>query len=366
MNPSVTILGAGPSGLAAAITLARAGASVVVVEQRADVGGRYAGNLQMLTNFPDDADALDELRDLTGGSVPTTWPQRRAALHGPGASVGVARSEEPFGYLLMRGPGDDMLDGTLRDAAADAGVEFRFGVRGDPAEADIVATGGRSVQGVAREWYGELDMPDGFTVRFDDRVCPGGYGYLLVANRRAVLGAAVVKHHSRIEQAYRDTVTWFHETLGTPAVDHYDLVGSVDLFAIGSSVGERDESFVGEAGGFCDALFGFGMRVALQSGRVAAEAYLGGDDFNARRREFFGNRLETALVNRFLYEFSGNAGYRAFIAAAEFVDFRDVGRAVCGASRVRHLLLPLVRTMWAAPESAPEPGGRIAWRRVVK
>src|SRR5271165_1693091 len=40
MNPSAIVIGAGPGGLAAAISLASAGVKVTVFERRASVGGR--------------------------------------------------------------------------------------------------------------------------------------------------------------------------------------------------------------------------------------------------------------------------------------------------------------------------------------
>ena len=79
----------------------------------------------------------------------TTWPQRKALLHGPSGKPVEATSREPFGYMLRRGPGADMLDGALRDIALGLGVDFRPGERIDHERADVVATGGRHVSGIA-------------------------------------------------------------------------------------------------------------------------------------------------------------------------------------------------------------------------
>jgi phytoene dehydrogenase-like protein len=45
------VVGAGPAGLVAAITLARAGRPVRVLERRARVGGRFAGDFQGLAGW---------------------------------------------------------------------------------------------------------------------------------------------------------------------------------------------------------------------------------------------------------------------------------------------------------------------------
>ncbi|HCA12595.1 MAG TPA: aminoacetone oxidase family FAD-binding enzyme, partial [Marinobacter adhaerens] len=63
-NGAVEIAGAGPAGLAAAITLARAGRSVIVHEARAEVGHRFKRDLQGLENWSTQQDALAVLQEL--------------------------------------------------------------------------------------------------------------------------------------------------------------------------------------------------------------------------------------------------------------------------------------------------------------
>ena len=66
----VSVVGAGPAGLACAIVLAHAGYSVVVHERRARIGGRFHGDFQGLENW---SSAEDVLEELTRNGIETTF-----------------------------------------------------------------------------------------------------------------------------------------------------------------------------------------------------------------------------------------------------------------------------------------------------
>ncbi|MDZ4140519.1 MAG: NAD(P)-binding protein, partial [Methylotenera sp.] len=60
----IQIGGAGPAGLAAAITLAKAGRHVLVHEAQSEVGHRFDGDFQGLENWSTQQDVLDLLREI--------------------------------------------------------------------------------------------------------------------------------------------------------------------------------------------------------------------------------------------------------------------------------------------------------------
>lgn len=59
----IQIGGAGPAGLAAAITLAKAGRCVLIHEAQGEVGHRFDGDFQWLENWSTQQDVLDLLRE---------------------------------------------------------------------------------------------------------------------------------------------------------------------------------------------------------------------------------------------------------------------------------------------------------------
>jgi NADPH-dependent 2,4-dienoyl-CoA reductase/sulfur reductase-like enzyme len=61
-KPEVLVVGAGPGGLSAAIAARRAGAEVVVVDERSTPGGQYYKQLGSEASPPPDAQHLDGMR----------------------------------------------------------------------------------------------------------------------------------------------------------------------------------------------------------------------------------------------------------------------------------------------------------------
>lgn len=60
----IKILGAGISGLSAAINLAKAGYEVEMFESRGDSGARFKGDLQGLENWSSKKDVLKDLKAM--------------------------------------------------------------------------------------------------------------------------------------------------------------------------------------------------------------------------------------------------------------------------------------------------------------
>ncbi len=151
----IRIAGAGPSGLAAAIALARGGRAVEVHEAKGDVGTRFIGDLQIMESaserepIPTFLDRIGIARNFyfRPADWATFYDHRRIAR--------VIRSGEPYGWFIRRGAEDGTLDRGLLAQARAAGANVIFGSRIQ--DADIVATGPASPDGLAREmtWHSD-------------------------------------------------------------------------------------------------------------------------------------------------------------------------------------------------------------------
>jgi flavin-dependent dehydrogenase len=82
---------------------------------------------------------------------------------------------------------------------------------------------------------------------------------------------------------------------------------------------------VGEAAGFQDALWGFGIRMAIVSGHLAARALVSGRprEFDRLWRERLGGLISASFANRSLYRRAGDFGYALLIRRIARTDARE-------------------------------------------
>lgn len=300
---TVSIAGAGPSGLAAAIVLARQGERVRVAERRSTVGARFHDDLQGLENWSDALDILDEFR--AAGVKPDWWccasataelvdsRERRAAVHGA----------RPLFYFVRRGGAfEHSLDRALLRQALALGVDVRLGSNADRAAVDIDATGpaGRPMA-VVRGVTFRSERADLACTMLSDHLAPGGYVYLLVADGHATLATVLLR-------SFRDARACFERALATAARLHGLQVpaeaprwGGYACFEVPRSARRGGVLVVGEAAGFQDALFGFGLRSAIASGVLAARSLTDGSDYDTAWRALLLRRLQASRTNRALY-----------------------------------------------------------------
>lgn len=335
------------SGLAAAALLAGRGVAVEVHERKAGGGGRFAGGWQVLENGSCAEDALSEVKHLGIDSGFVTVPARNAIFLDGAGGVCEVQSTDPFAYFVRRGSGEGTLDDALWRQAREAGTVFSPHA-GAPAQVDVVATGPRQADGVAREVVFSSDLADTVAVLFDPRLTPSGYAYLFCLDGHATFGVAQVRGVAGLARARERAWQRFREVLGEFRVDRIHEGGQFMNFSIPAHLSGRDGRwYVGEAAGVQDYLFGLGNRLALRSAALAVDGLMGRWDqaaFSSRIRQ----PMITSVALRFAYELAGRRTFAALCRTAAAGDFREL---LVGLQRPRpavRALSRLVMTTWRA------------------
>ncbi len=311
----IHVSGAGPAGLGAALTIRGAGRRAIVHERFGTVGHRFHNDFQGLENWTRDVDVLDELAGL--GIDPTFdyTPVREAVVFDPRGREHVFRSQRPLFYLLRRGPDEGTLDASLKAQAAAHGVELCFGdVRRRLPEGGVVAEGPRGSDAIAVGYVFTTTAADGVYGSLSDRLAPGGYAYLLISRGRGTLASCMFRDFHQERSYLASTLAFFRHRVGV-SMSEVRRFGGLGNFCVPGTARRGRLLYVGEAAGFQDALWGFGLRYAIISGHLAARAILSGhpEHYDQLWKQRLSGLLRTGIVNRFLFRSLGDVGYTAFL-----------------------------------------------------
>lgn len=349
VDNAVTVVGAGPAGLACAIALARAGRRVVVREWHDDVGQRFHSDFQGLENWSDERDVLDELADA---GIQATFDHHavlRGTVYDSRGKRYPVQSQKPMFYTVRRGAQEGCLDqGLLRQATA-AGVDVRFGDRAGATQgATVLAIGPRRADAIAVGYVFETDLADGAWLILDNRLAPLGYAYLLIHRSHGTVATCLFTGFKRQQEYLERTVAVFRERVNLHMRNPRPFGGFAN-FRIPRTALQGGHPVVGEQAGFQDALAGFGMRYALRSGLLAAESVIHGTDYMALWRRELAPLLYAGTVNRFVFNLVGEAGWRAAARRLSQADTRQVLRRFYQPSLLSRILFPVARLCYRVP-----------------
>ena len=318
-----------------------------VHEAKRDVGTRFIGDLQII-EAASEAEPVPDFLDRIG-IEPNFYfrPVTAATFYDHRGSSRTIRSKAPYGFFIRRGPEEGSLDRGLLAQAQRAGVRILFNSRLKAEDADIVATGPAAPDGLAREMTWHTADSERVEVFFNHLLSPGGYSYFFILDGVATFGCAIVADFKKIDE-------YFEHSLAAAQRQHpFEIPAETRTgysymnFHLKERATKDDARYVGEAAGFQDYLFGLGIRYALTSGWLAAQSILENRDFDELWRASLGQKQETSLVNRFLYEAGGNRGLSIFVKqAARAKDFHRYLSGWHSRTWWKAMLAPFVQRFW--------------------
>ncbi len=315
---NIKILGAGLSGLSAAINLARAGYNVDVFEKDDDCGKRFHGDLEGLENWSLPVDVIHEFKSMNIKINFDCSPFKTVYLS-DGKELLDNTFKKPVFYIIKRGVVENSLDQGLKNQAMDLGVNIHFNSKTKKENMDIISIGTSENKrvGIVKGIRFETESDDIAVSLLNNEASNSGYSYLLITNGYGSMCSVNLyvtgnKANMYFKKAYEIITDLFNID-----IKNEKNVGGVGCFLLKPRLVENGKIYTGEAAGLQDLLWGFGMRYAVTSGFLAALSIIENKNYKKLIKQRLSGRIKTSVVNRFLSEKVGDRFYTYLIGQAK-------------------------------------------------
>lgn len=306
----IPIIGAGPSGLFAALRLKSAGFNPVIYEARSSVGMRFHGDFQGLENWSTSWDPVEFLKENGISITFRCVPIFGGTFFAPDYIPRSITTKKPFFYLIRRGAVSDSLDYSLLQQVYDRQIPVYFNKRIETfPEGAIVSHGPRNFNMIAKGFTFETDFPNTTIGLVDDDLAPKGYAYLLIHEGIATFSTVVYRDFKNITYYVDKTWQVIQNLTKITDVRHAKEFGGFGNSRLKRKPFPETYFPVGEAAGYQDFLFGFGIKYALLSAYTATEAIIHGGSYEKTAQQTIDPIHKVSIVNRFLFEKLSNKGY---------------------------------------------------------
>ena len=312
----VHIMGAGLSGLAAAIILAKAGREVHVHDIREDSGARFDGDFQALENWSMDEDFFQQLVawEFDISAFKATAFDTVDLIH-PDDIITQAKTAGVAYRIVERGTSAHTIDQGFKRQAIAAGVHIHYKSRVQEQDCTIIACGPKGTSAVA---YGEIfktDHPNHIAFQLNDKLAPGAYSYLIIIDGVGLICTCLWRKQRKSERFLNETIAWYETHYPNMNRQPVKRVGGKGDFTINRQYKQDGRYYVGESGGLQDFMWGFGMRMAVWSGVLAAKDILGEVDYEREVRRQLLPYVQTSIANRWLMNRVGDRMFKRMCVA---------------------------------------------------
>lgn len=309
----IKILGAGPAGLAAAITLAKANKEVEVYE----IGSRPKPNFQVAVhsfrNYGREYNAVKKLEKIV--KLPPMKKIYKVFKFSPSLRMSEIISKKPIFYTFLRGNHKRSLENVLLNEAKKFGVRFHFNKTVPEKEVDIIATGAKRIDGIAFGYhYYDLNIEDAIYLFYDNRYAPHGYAYILPYTKNS---GDVVTTTFCSPSDYGKIREYFMKLIKENEIIKDAIRGATKVcevsgygnFNIPFSASNHGKLYVGEAAEFQDASKGFGVKFAILSGYLAAKSIIANESYDVLWKKELLEDLVYYFKRRIIYQGKTNEDF---------------------------------------------------------
>lgn len=307
----VKIMGAGLSGLAAATVLAKAGVEVHVHDSREDSGKRFDGDFQALENWSMDIDFFDQLESWGFDANEFKYTEfKEVDLIHPDDEISKTYSPKVAYRIVERGTSEHTIDQGFKRMAMAAGAKLHYKSKVKEEDCQIIACGPKGTSAVA---YGEIfktSHPDHIAFQLNDKLAPGAYSYLIIIDGIGLICTCLWRKQRGTERFLNETIAWYQKHYPDIDMEPIKRVGGKGDFTINKRYFQDDRYYVGESGGLQDFMWGFGMRMAVWSGYLAAQDILGNCNYEKEVRKQLMPYVRTSVANRFLMNRVGDKTFK--------------------------------------------------------
>ncbi|MEM7826775.1 MAG: NAD(P)/FAD-dependent oxidoreductase [Candidatus Aenigmatarchaeota archaeon] len=309
----IKVLGAGPAGLTAAITLAKANENVVVYER----GNRPKPNFQIAVhsfrNYGREYNTAEKLEKIV--KLPEMKKIYKVFKFSPSLRMSEIISKKPIFYTFLRGNDKRSLESVLLDEAKKLGAEFHFNKTIPEKEANIIATGAKRIDGIAFGYhYCDLNIEDAIYLFYDNRYAPHGYAYILPYTKNS---GDVVTTIFCSSPDYGKIREYFTKLIKENEIISDAIKGATKVcevsgygnFNIPFSALNHGKLYVGEAAEFQDASKGFGVKFAILSGYLAAKSIINNENYDVLWKKELLDDLVYYFKRRIIYQGKTNEDF---------------------------------------------------------
>ncbi len=303
----IRILGAGLSGLSAAINLKLAGKNVKVFEKMGGAGRQARPNFQcMRCDFETPGEYLGKL-NLYPKYEHCEFSKFIFLTRNRHIDLNLSNKV----HFVRRG-GPASLEYGLYRQAKKAGVEFEFCTTMQEGNANIVATGPKRADIVAfgaRYKNVEFDR-DRFLMMYDDRYSPRGFYFYIIPDKKngvTAINCVSQPYGPQVKLLFQKAINErkeLREILGD--AEPQEFVGGMGNISYPKTAIRNGTLYTGEAAGFQDATYGFGMTTALESGKLAADAIADNTDYDSLWKNRLRGWMAGHLGKRFAVSMMGD------------------------------------------------------------